>query len=98
MKDEELKAEFKKLRIQAKNQVIILISSLVFVFLWFTFFSWISNTRTFSSDATYQAAEAIGMEISYLVPIIFFFAIIFTIFYFLILKKFTPKIMENSKT
>ena len=49
MKDEELKAEFKKLRIQAKNQVIILISSLVFVFLWFTFFSWISNTRTFSS-------------------------------------------------
>jgi hypothetical protein len=92
MKDEELKDQFKKLRIQAKNQVIILISSLILVFLWITFFSWILNTQTFSREASYHAAKALGMEISYIVPIMFFFAIIFMLFYFLILKKCAPKI------
>ncbi|MFX0141738.1 MAG: hypothetical protein ACFFDN_49325, partial [Candidatus Hodarchaeota archaeon] len=91
---EELDKEFKKLRIHARNQVIILIFSLILVFLWFTFFSWILNTQTFSREASYYAAQAVGLEINFIVPITFFFAFIFTVFYILILRKLAPKIKE----
>jgi ammonia channel protein AmtB len=96
MKNEELEKKYKELRIQAKNQVIILISSLILVFLWFSFFSWITNRRTFSGEAFYHAARALGMEISYVVPLIFLFASVFTIFYIILLKKFSLKIKKKS--
>jgi len=96
MKDEELKEELKKLRIQAKYQVIIMVSSLILVFLWFSYFSWISNQRTFSREAFYQLGKAAGMEVNYIIPITFFLASIFTVLYIIILKKFAPTIKENS--
>ncbi|MFW9938170.1 MAG: hypothetical protein ACFFA8_07165 [Promethearchaeota archaeon] len=96
MKDEDLKEELRKLRIQAKNQVLILLMSLVLIFLWFTFFSWILDTQTFSSEASYYAAKALGMNINFLIPITFFIAMIFTLFYIIILKKYAPNFKKRS--
>ncbi|MFX0059032.1 MAG: hypothetical protein ACFE85_07105 [Candidatus Hodarchaeota archaeon] len=96
MKDEDLKDELRKLRIQAKNQVIILLLSLILVFLWFTFFSWTLNTPTFSSEATYHAAEALGIDINSLIPITLFIALVFTFFYIIILKKHSPRFKDKS--
>lgn len=96
MKDEELRDELRKLRIQAKSQVIILFLSLVLIFLWFTFFSWTLNTQTFSGEATFHAAKALGMDFRSIVPLTFFVAIIFTVFYIIILKKYSPRIKYKS--
>lgn len=96
MKDEELKEELKKLRIQAKYQVIIMVSSLILVFLWFSYFSWILNQRTFSREAFHALGKAIGMEVNLIIPMTFFLASIFTILYIILLKKFAPTIKEGS--
>jgi len=96
MKDEELREELRKLRIQARNQIIILLFSLILIFLWFTFFSWTSKTRTFSSEAAYHAAEALGLDMNSIIPLTFFIAIIFTIFYIIILKRYSPSLKYKS--
>lgn len=95
MKDEKLKEELRKLRIQAKYQVIILISSLFLVFLWFTYLSWILDQETFSRETFRHLGKAVGMEVSYIVPMTFFLAFFFTILYIILLKKFTPIIKDS---
>ncbi|MFX1281906.1 MAG: hypothetical protein ACFFA3_21335, partial [Promethearchaeota archaeon] len=71
MKNENLKDDLKKFRTQARSRVIVLISSLILIFLWFTDFSWITQNRTFSSMALAAAGSTLGMETYHVISVTF---------------------------
>ena len=96
MKDENLEEELKRFRTQARSRVIVLISSLILIFLWFTDFSWITQQATFSSMALAAAGRSIGMETYQVISVTFIITILFTIFYILLLKVLISSSIENS--
>lgn len=84
----EIEREIHKIRTQGRAQIIILVSSLVLVFLWFTTLSWVFDQPTFGQEAfEYMAGE--DFSVSFLVIISFNIALLFTIAYIYILRKFT---------
>ena len=95
MENKELQEKLKEIRVQAKTQVILLISSLFLIFLWFTYFSWSLNQKTFSAEATESVADAVKVSSSNMVPITFIIAILFTIFYLILMKMFTPTLIKR---
>ncbi len=105
MENDESQKQLKEIRIQSRNQVILLIFSLILVFLWFTNFSWTLHQKTFSIDATETAgnesAKAMGedseMGVAAVIPITLVIAIIFTIIYIILLIAFTPCFTKNNR-
>ncbi|MFX0029846.1 MAG: hypothetical protein ACFE8B_11590 [Candidatus Hermodarchaeota archaeon] len=95
MKNENLEEELKRFRTQARSRVIVLISSLILIFLWFTDFSWITQHATFSSMALAAAGRSLGMRISHVISVTFIITILFTIFYILLLKVLISASIEN---
>lgn len=86
MKDEKIREDLKRLRTQARSRVIVLISSLILIFLWFTNISWVVDIATFSSMAMAAAGRAFGIETYYIIPVTFIITVLFTIFYIILLK------------
>lgn len=85
----EIEEELKKIRRQGKAQVIIMVSSLVLVFLWFSCLAWLFEQETFSQEAfEYFGQGALGS--SGLIILIFGITVIFTFIYVYILKKLAP--------
>jgi hypothetical protein len=86
LKDEKIREDLKQLRAQARSRVIVLISSLILIFLWFTNISWVVDIATFSSMAMAAVARAFGMKTYYIIPVTFIITVLFTIFYIILLK------------
>ena len=86
MNEEEIREELKQLRTQARSRVIVLISSLILIFLWFTNISWVVDIATFSSMAMSSVASTLGMKTYYIIPVTFIITVLFTIFYIILLK------------
>ncbi|MHA2007098.1 MAG: hypothetical protein ACXABO_08255 [Promethearchaeota archaeon] len=97
MRDEIIREELKQLRSQARSQVIVLISSLILIFLWFTNISWATKQATFSSKATQAAGEALGMGTSHTISITIVLSVIITIFYVILLKRLISSKSEDPK-
>ncbi len=97
MKDEKIREDLKQLRIQARSRVIVLISSLILIFLWFTNISWVVDIATFSSMATQAVARTLGMKTYYIIPVTFIITVLFTIFYIILLKILISSSTRNLK-
>ncbi|NVM46162.1 MAG: hypothetical protein HWN79_14695 [Candidatus Lokiarchaeota archaeon] len=95
MNDEKIREDLKRLRIQARSRVIMLISSLILIFLWFTNLSWITDQETFSSGAMAAFAHALGMKTYYIIPATFIITVLFTIFYLILLKVLISSSTKN---
>jgi len=95
LNDENIREDLKQLRIQARSRVIMLISSLILIFLWFTNFSWDTDQATFSSRAMAAFARGLGMETYYIIPVTFIITVLFTIFYIILLKVLISSSTKN---
>ena len=92
--------ELKKIRTQAKAQVIIMVSSLILIFSWFSMFSWLFKQDTFSYQAFYEVgrfAAPLASDFNLVIPIIFLSTIAVTLIYIFILITFAPK-LKHQKT
>ena len=88
--------EFKDLRRQARNQVLVMMSSLILVFLWFTLFSLNFRQETFSADATETATEAAQVPAWSYLPMMFLVSVVFTLCYVLTLRHFISESARES--
>ncbi|MHA1931293.1 MAG: hypothetical protein ACW96X_02070 [Promethearchaeota archaeon] len=98
MKDEKIREDLKQLRTQARSRVIVLISSLILIFLWFTNISWVVDSETFSRGAMAALARGLGMSTTYyIIPVTFIITVLFTIFYIILLKTLISSSLRDLK-
>jgi hypothetical protein len=81
-----LEEEVKRIRIQGRAQIIIMISSLIFIFLWFTLFSSLFNQSTFSQETFEYFGELAGFSSSFLIIFIAMITAGFTVVYIYLIR------------
>ena len=91
--DPEIEQEIRRIRKQGRAQVIILVSTLLLVFLWFTSFSWIFDQQTFGQEAMYSVMGEF-FSVQFLIILTFMIASFFTIVYIYILRKFVHSMSD----
>lgn len=97
MNEEFIENELKKIRKEGRSQVIVMISSLILVFLWFSYFSWQLDQETFSQGAIQYMGESSSLSIPLVMNFILIFSIFFTIFYIWLLKRLVPSLVDKSE-
>jgi len=87
MKNESvLEEEVRRIRTQGKAQIIIMISSLVLVFLWFTILSWLLKQRTFSQETIEYVGQHAGFNSSFLIIFTVIITAFFTVVYIYLIR------------
>ena len=95
MKDEVFIEDVIRFRKEVRFKVIVLISTLILVFLWFSDIAWIVRIDTFSSLAMEYLGEFLGFRTSHFISITFIITILYTIFYIILLKGLISSNIES---
>ena len=93
----EIQEELKRIRKQGKAQIIIMVSSLVLVFLWFTCLSWLFGVDTFGQEAFEYFGMLGSFSLSFIIILAFAITVYFTLFYIYILKRFLPYLSDDEE-
>ena len=95
MKDEVFLEDVIRFRKDVRFKIIVLISTLILIFLWFSDIAWIVRIDTFSSLAMEYLGEVLGFRTSYFISITFIITILYTIFYIILLKGLISSNIES---
>lgn len=91
--DSDIEEKLKKIRKQGRSQIIIMISSLLLVFLWFSAFSWVLDQPTFGQEVFHYMMS--GFSPTYAIILIFIISMLFTIFYIYLIKRLAPSLASD---